>query len=127
MGLFGVGWVAAAAPVDSFRVFVSVVRFRTTWIMLRNPYMMDVRFMSWMPLAVCCTANRAAFADLMVMIIVGRLVLAWSCADSMAVLACCALVAAFSAPAWASLSPVTLTLYSMSTRSLIGVPPLGLV
>ncbi len=77
-----------------------------------------------MPLLVWAMDSLTAITDRTVINMVGGLLLAWAWAVVMAVEAADALSAAADALADASSSPVTLTLYSRSTRSLTRSPPL---
>ena len=66
---------------------VSWVRFRTTWIMLRNPYSSAVGFRSVTALVVWVMASRAALKALTDISIVGSelLLMAWAfCSDAAA-------------------------------------------
>ena len=118
-----IAWAAEAAPVESLSIVMRLERFRTTCIMLRKPYMAALGSRSVMALDVCSTASLAAFMDLTLISMMGRVREELDLAPVSAREAWLALLEAFSAVIAASPRPVTETSYSSSSFSAITAPP----
>jgi hypothetical protein len=116
-------WAAEAAPVEALRVPMRALRFLTTCIMFRKPYIAALGSRSVIALEVCSTASLAALKDLTLIVSTGRARLLWLWATLIAAEAWAALAPALCAEAAASPKPDTVTRYSSSMCfDIIGTP-----